>query len=106
MGGKKVKISATIDEDILEHSKRICDEKNIPLSRVIENFLRFFSNPWVYCFSCGKKFTISMAKTCHVCGWLVCPECGACRCSIPDNAAQALYFMRKVYEDLLMSRVG
>jgi len=105
MGNPKIKISITVEKKILERAKEVSKEKNIPLSRVIENFLKFFSNPWVYCFKCGKKFFVTDAEVCPKCGWLKCPFCGACRCDLNEEVASAVYYMRKVYEELLVGRV-
>jgi hypothetical protein len=60
----KKRQTVTVDEDILDKAKKVCEEKHIPLSGVIENFLDFFSRPWVYCFHCGEKFHVEEAKLC------------------------------------------
>ena len=101
----RVKLTITINSGILEAAKKEAKSKNLPLSRVIENFLRFFVDPEVYCFVCGEKFKVKKAELCSRCGWLVCPKCGACRCKLGDEAASAVFYMRKVYEDLLVGRV-
>jgi len=102
---RKVKLTITVDCEVLEAAKREAKSKNMPLSRIIENFLRFFVNPEVYCFVCGENFMVKGAKLCSKCGWLICPKCGACRCKLGDEAASAVFYMRKVYEDLLVGRV-
>lgn len=102
---KKVKLTVTIDNKILKEAKEEAKKKNLPLSRVIENFLKFFANPEVYCFVCGEKFRTREAQLCSKCGWLICPKCGACRCKLDDEAASVAFYMRKVYEDLLVGRV-
>jgi len=101
----KVKLTITVDQDILRKAKDISSEKHVPLSRAIENFLRFFSNPEVYCFKCGEKFSVSDAELCPKCGWMVCPKCGVCRCGLSEETAVAVFHMRRVYEDLLVGRV-
>ena len=101
----KAKLTVTIDNEILREAKEEAKRKNLPLSRVIENFLKFFADPEVYCFVCGEKFKVRGAKLCSKCGWLVCPKCGACRCKLGDEAASVAFYMRKVYEDLLVGRV-
>jgi len=101
----KIRQTVTVDEDILDRAKKVCEEKHIPLSGVIENFLDFFSRPWVYCFQCGEKFHVEEAKLCPKCGWLKCPKCDVCRCGLKEDAAIAVFHMRKVYEDLLSGRV-
>ena len=102
---KKTKLTITVDEDVVEEAKRISDEKHIPLSRAIENFLKFFTKPEVYCFKCGDKFDVTKTDVCPKCGWLICPKCKACRCKLSDEIAAAVFHMRKVYEDLLGGRV-
>lgn len=101
----RVKLTITINSEILETAKKEAKSKNLPLSRAIENFLKFFVDPEVYCFVCGEKFKVKKAEMCSRCGWLVCPKCGACRCKLGDEAASAVFYMRKVYEDLLVGRV-
>jgi len=101
----KAKLTVTIDSKILKEAKEESKRKNLPLSRVIENFLKFFADPEVYCFVCGEKFKVREAELCSKCGWRVCPNCGACRCKLGDEAASVAFYMRKVYEDLLVGRV-
>jgi hypothetical protein len=102
---KKNKLTITVDKDVIEAAKEVSKEKNIPLSRAIENFLEFFTKPEVYCFECGEKFDATKADVCPKCGWLICPECKACRCKLGDETATAIFHMRKVYEDLLGGRI-
>jgi hypothetical protein len=101
----KRKLTVTVDVKVLEKAKRVSEEKRIPLSRAIESFLSFFVNPEVYCFKCGEKFSSSEAELCPKCGWMVCPKCNACRCVLGEEAAIAVFHMRRVYEDLLAGRV-
>jgi len=101
----KTKLTISIGKSVLERAKRVSTEKRIPVSRAIENFLNFFSNPEVYCFKCGKKFSSVDADLCPKCGWMICPECKVCRCILSDETAVAVFHMRKVYEDLLAGRV-
>lgn len=103
--GSKVKLTLSIEEEILNRSKEVSDEKHIPLSRLIENFLRFFNEPHVYCFKCGEKFDSDAAELCPKCGWMKCPNCRVCRCGLDDETAVAVFHMRRVYEDLLVGRV-
>lgn len=105
MTNLRTKLTVTVDKSILEKAKEVAKEKGIPISRVIENFLSFFSDPEVYCFKCGKKFKVNAAIMCPKCGWLICPECNACRCVLPDEVAEAVFHMRRVYEDLLVGRI-
>lgn len=99
------KLTITIDKDVLNESKKASKNKGIPLSRAIENFLKFFSKPWVYCFNCSKKFNTSEGKLCAKCGWTICPKCNECRCSLDEKVAVPIFYMRKVYEELLGGRV-
>ena len=101
----KSKLTTSINTEILSKAKKASEEKHIPLSGIIENFLDFFANPWVYCFKCGEKFYVNEAELCPKCGWLKCPKCGACRCGLDEDVAAAIFHMRKVYEDLLAGRV-
>jgi len=101
----KSKLTLSINQKILNEAKRIAEEKHIPLSGVVENFLEFFIKPWVYCFKCGEKFNVDEAGLCPKCGWLKCPKCGVCRCSLSEDVAVAVFHMRRVYEDLLSGRV-
>jgi translation initiation factor 2 beta subunit (eIF-2beta)/eIF-5 len=101
----KTRLTITIDKDIHTKAKEICEQKNIKLSNLIENYLNFFVNPYVYCFSCGAKFETKDAKVCPKCTWLKCPKCGACGCELDEEVAKAIFQMRKVYEDLLQGRL-
>ena len=69
------------------------------------NDLEFFMDPKVYCFHCGEPFTSSETSLCPKCGWMKCPKCGVCRCDLDDDVAEAVFHMRKVYEDLVIGRV-
>uniref|UniRef100_A0A832MW28 Uncharacterized protein n=1 Tax=Fervidobacterium pennivorans TaxID=93466 RepID=A0A832MW28_FERPE len=95
----------TIEKEILEKAKKEAERKGIPLSRLIENFLKFFVNPEVYCFKCGEKFSSEKAKLCPKCGWMICPKCQACRCVLSEETAIAVFHMRRTYEELLGGRV-
>jgi len=101
----KIKLTLTVDKDILDIAKKVAEQKRIPISRLIENFLKFFAKPEVYCFKCGEKFEAEKAKLCPKCGWLVCPHCGVCRCGLNEETAVAVFHMRRTYEDLLAGRV-
>jgi len=101
----KKRQTVTVDVDILNKAKKMCEDKHIPLSGVIENFLDFFTAPWVYCFKCGEKFIAQEGELCPKCGWVKCPKCGTCRCGLEEDTAVAVFYMRRVYEDLLSGRV-
>jgi len=101
----KKKLTTTINKEILDEAKRLCKEKNIKIASILERFLSFFADPWVYCFECGEKFYVKEGELCPKCGWLKCPKCGACRCGLDENTAIAVFHMRRVYEDLLMGRL-
>ena len=102
---KKTKLTLTIDKGVLERAKEVAEQKRIPISRLIENFLDFFAKPEVYCFKCGEKFSSVDAKLCPKCGWMICPKCEICRCGLEEETAIAVFHMRRVYEDLLSGRV-
>jgi len=38
------------------------------------------------CFKCLRLFIPSTASECSECGWLKCPECDACLCSLSKEA--------------------
>lgn len=101
----KVKLTITIDKKILDSVKKVSEQKHVPLSGAIENFLEFFMNPYVYCFKCGKKFTSKEAKVCTNCGWMICPHCNACGCALSEETLRVAFYMRRTYEDLLIGRV-
>mgnify|MGYP000297661292 CR=1 FL=1 len=101
----KTKLTVIISKDVLDKAKKVAEEKGLPISHVIERFLDFFADPYVYCFKCGKKFRSSEAGECPKCGWMICPYCKACRCSLTNEEAAVAYFMRKVYEELVAGRV-
>ena len=101
----KVKLTVTVDKEVKEEAMRVSREKRIPLSRAIENFLKFFAKPEVYCFKCGEKFSVDEAELCPKCGWMICPNCKACRCGLSEETAIAVFHMRRVYEELLAGRV-
>jgi len=105
MSPSKTKLTVSIDKDVLDKAKKAAEEKNVSVSRAIENFLKFLANPQVYCFKCGDKFNTPDAELCPKCGWLACPSCGVCRCGLSEDAAVAVFHMRRVYEDLLSGRV-
>ncbi|MFQ5815832.1 MAG: DUF6364 family protein [Candidatus Hydrothermarchaeaceae archaeon] len=101
----RLKLTLSIDGTIIQSAKEIAHRKGIPLSRLVENYLRFLSDPKVYCFSCGEKFSTKNSEVCPKCGWLTHDKCGGCRCAVNEETASALFYMRKVYEDLLGGRV-
>lgn len=101
----KTKLTLTVDKNVLDKAKKVAEEKHIPISGLIENFLDFFANPEVYCFKCGEKINSVDAKLCAKCGWLTCSKCNACRCGLDEETAIAVFHMRRVYEDLLVGRV-
>jgi hypothetical protein len=102
---KKIKLTLSIDKRVLDVAKLAANQRHIPLSRLVENFLSFFAEPYVYCFRCGEKFAVTEAKVCAKCGWLICPKCNACGCGLGEETAISVFHMRKVYEDLLVGRV-
>jgi hypothetical protein len=99
------KLTLTIDKAVIQKAKRAADEKHIPLSRLIENFLEFLADPRVYCFKCGEEFDSTKSTLCPKCGWMICPECKVCRCGLEEETAVAVFHMRRVYENLLAGRV-
>jgi len=102
---RKTKLTITVDKDALSDAKKESERKRIPISRLIENFLKFFAKPEVYCFKCGERFSSIEAELCPKCGWMICPKCKVCRCGLSEETAVAVFHMRRVYEDLLSGRV-
>jgi len=102
---RKGRLTITVDKEVYEKAKKEAERKRIPISRLIENFLSFFVEPEVYCFKCGERFSAKEAKLCPKCGWMICPKCGICRCSLSEETAIAVFYMRRVYEELLAGRV-
>jgi len=105
MSDKRTKLTVTIDQSILNKAKDAASKRKIPVSRLVENFLKFIANPMVYCFRCGEEFGALKAELCAKCGWMQCPKCGACRCGLNEETAVAVFQMRRVYEGLLGGRV-
>ena len=101
----KTKLTVSIDKDVLMAGKKAASERRIPVSRLIENYLKFVAKPEIYCFKCGKNFSVNEAEVCPRCGWIVCVKCNACRCILSEESAEVAYHMRKVYEDLLGGRI-
>lgn len=101
----KEKLNVTVDKKVKQRAIDEAKRKNIPISRLIENFLGFFANPRVYCYKCGQEFHSSNSKLCPKCGWMICPKCGSCGCGLKEETSVAVFHMRRVYEDLLAGRV-
>ena len=102
---RKIKLTLSISPEILDKVKRITENQGVPLSRMVENFFLFLIERKVYCFKCGQSFSMVSTELCPKCGWGVCPECSICRCSLSDETAEAVFHMRKVYEDLVGGRL-
>lgn len=100
----KTKLTLSIDRTLLQEAKEASEERQIPLSRLVENYLRFLARREAYCFKCGESFPLSAAKNCPKCGWLLCPHCDVCRCGLGEEAATTAYHMRRTLEGLLGGR--
>ena len=103
--GSKTKLTLSINPEALEKAKRKAKQKGIPLSRAVENFLEFFSDPKVYCFKCGEEIDSQKSQQCPKCTWLICSSCNSCGCDLDGETATAVFHMRRVYEDLLSGKV-
>jgi rRNA maturation endonuclease Nob1 len=101
----KTKLTLSIESGILKDAKKTASQRKIPVSRLVENYLKWLAKPDVYCFNCGEKFSVTDSKVCPKCGWLICPKCKACRCSLSEEVASALFHMRKTLEDLIGGRL-
>ena len=42
------------------------------------------------CFVCYEYFSPNDTKVCPVCGWLICPNCNGCLCSLGEEAQKAV----------------
>lgn len=101
----KTKLTLSVNENVLKDAKKTAAKKRIPVSRLVENFLEFFRKPYVYCFKCGDRLDSDDAELCPKCGWMICPKCKACRCELSEETAIAVFYMRRIYEELLAGRV-
>ncbi len=104
MNTSRAKLTITIDKKILNEAKKLAVKKHIPISRLVENYLSFFVKPKFYCFKCGFNFNGSNAKICPKCGWMICPKCKACGCNLSRETSVAVFYMRKVCEELFLER--
>ena len=91
----KKKLTLTVNESTIAEAKKKAAEMGLTLSRIVENALKFFANPEVYCFSCGFKFKVEEAEICPKCGWYKCPKCGSCGCHLGEEGAKVAFYMRK-----------
>ena len=72
---KKTRITLSIDSKVLMNAKQKAEEERLYLSNLIENYLEFFVDPYVYCFHCGKKFHLEEGEECPICTFVKCPSC-------------------------------
>jgi len=102
---RKKKVTLTIDSEILEEAKSKAEVRNKTLSSMVEEYLKFFARPWVYCLKCGKPLRLLDAEICGTCGWFRCLDksCNWCMCSIGklEDKVRAMRDLRSVYERLL-----
>jgi hypothetical protein len=101
----KGKLTLSIDKSILKDVKNVCENKNIPISRMVETYLRFVSDPNLWCFRCGEEFASSKAQVCPKCSYIICTKCRACGCKLDKETSIAVFHMRRVYEHLLGGRI-
>jgi len=102
----RVKLTLTVDDKLLEEAKKVAKSKGVPLSRLVEKYFDFLVKRPLYCFKCGKKFNASEGKVHSVCGWVICPNCKACRCILADAEAAVAFRLRETLEDLAGGRIG
>lgn len=105
MVSDKIKVTLNIAEDVIKKSEKVLEQKNIPRSRAVESYLQYVGDPYVYCFSCGEKFFVSKADICSKCSFVKCTKCKKCSCNLSKETSNAVFHMRKVYEDLIGGRV-
>jgi len=99
----KKKLTLTVDEKLIIESKKKASEQGLSLSKIVENALKFYVEPQVYCFKCGSKFRINDAEICPKCGWYKCPKCSACACSLGEESARVAFYMRKTLMEVFVS---
>lgn len=99
------KLTLTVDPKVHAEAKKVADSRGFAISTLVESYMRFLANPTVYCIKCSAKFNSKDAKLCTKCSWMKCQECGACVCGLDERTATAMYNMRRVYEELIGSRV-
>jgi hypothetical protein len=97
----KTKLTLSINEKVRNDAQAIVNERNLTLSRLVENFLKFRIKPYIWCFKCGGKFCIQDADNCPKCSYLICSSCSACRCKLSDETAVAVFHTNKIYQQLL-----
>ncbi len=105
MSSKKSKLTLSIDSSILNNAKKLSSERKIPISGLVENYLKWLSSPDLYCFTCGEKFIVDSTKVCTKCGWIICPNCKSCRCTLKEETASAIFQLRKTLENLMGGRI-
>jgi hypothetical protein len=72
---------------------------------MVETYLKFLSDPHLWCFKCGEEFASSDADVCPKCSYIICTQCKACGCKLERESSVAAFHMRKVYEHLLGGRL-
>ena len=68
----KTKLTLSINEKVRNDAQAVVDERNLTLSRLVENFLKFIIKPNIWCFKCGEKFCIQDVDNCPKCSYLIC----------------------------------
>ena len=99
----KKKLTLSIDAEITEQAKIKASKSGISLSKLVENALKYYVNPTVYCFKCGTRFSINETEVCPKCGWYVCPHCGACACSLGEEGVKVAFYMRRTLKEVFLS---
>lgn len=97
----KTKLTLSINERARDGAQTLFDERNLTLSGLVENFLKFLNKPHIWCFKCEEKFCILNVDTCSKCSYLICNQCSACRCRLSDETAVAIFHTNKIYHELL-----
>jgi len=103
IGVSKKKLTLTISGNVLARAKEKAKNLGLSLSRIVENALDYFSEPKVYCFSCGFRFSAGEADICPRCGWYKCPSCGACACVLGEEGVRVAFYMRKTLMEIFSS---
>jgi|SRR5215831_3183111 len=97
----KTKLTLSINEKVRNDVQAVIADRNLTLSPLVENFLKFVIKPNIWCFKCGEKFCIQDVDKCPKCSYMICGLCSACRCMLSDETAIAVFHTNKIYQQLL-----
>ena len=99
-------MTLSVDAELYGEAKALAQERGVAISRLVELYLDFLVHRKLNCFSCGAGFSSHEASVCPRCGWLKCPDCQSCRCSLDEPAGEVAFHLRRTLEDLVGERIG